>query len=337
MPCRCEPSISVLIVNWNTVDLLQSCLRSVLATPEALDLEVAVVDNGSIDGSAAMVEQEFPTVELIRNEANEGFARAHNQAFRVTSAPYVLLLNSDTEVPPGTLERCRQHLAANPGTGVVGCRIANPDGSTQNSIFRYPSLRGVASTALWLAQARPNSPLWNHDRYGTTELERPTTVEVVMGSFMMVRRRDLEQNILDDGYFMYAEEADLCRHMSELGKQTVFLPDVSVMHVGGASSRTPAQRAWSDGAKKRSQLRFLRKWQGTGAAALANAAMLIGLLPRILAWGVRDVRSRAAGTEGGELLQARIIGFHLAALLQPSRMSQRFTAPPGPPPTEYNR
>lgn len=321
-------SVSVLIVNWNTSDLLRSCLTSLRSLPEAAELETVVIDNGSADGSADMVAGCFPEVRLLRNETNAGFARANNQGFRRSMAPHVLLLNSDTQVGPGVITACRDHLRDHAEVGVVGCRIANADGTPQNSIFRFPGLWGVVSTAFGLARLRPTSPLLNRDRYGLLCPDRLISVEVVMGSFFMVRRSDIEGDLLDDGYFMYTEEADLCRRMRERGLRVDHLPVGPVVHLRGASSRTPEQRAWSEEAKKRAQLRYLDKWHGPVTAWLANAVLLVGALPRLVVWAGRDAVDRALGRPGGRLHRARVLRFHLAALLRPSRCRERFHGPP---------
>lgn len=322
--------VSVLIVNWNTCDLLRSCLSSLGVTDEADQLEIVVVDNGSNDGSAAMVADEFPTVTVVANDDNAGFGRANNQGFEASTAPYVLLLNSDTEVPSGAIAHCRDHLAADGDVGVVGCRIANPDGTTQNSIFRFPSLRAVVSKNLWLAQAAPKNPTLNYERYGEVEPTETTAVDVVMGSFFMVRRADVDGELFDDDYFMYTEEADLCRRMHGKDKRVEFVPDVSVMHVRSASSSTPRLRAWSDEAKKRSQLRYLWKWHGPVVAYLANIVMLVGLLPRTAAWAVGDLLAVVRQRPPGRLHKARAWPFHLASLFAPSLMRRRMQPPPLP-------
>lgn len=321
--------IDVLIVNWNTCELLQRCLETLADLPEAAALQIIVVDNGSRDSTVEMLRRLFPYVHVIANAENAGFARANNQGFSAGSAPYVLLLNSDTEIEGGTIAHCRDYLAANPDVGVVGCRILNSDGSTQNSTFRYPSLRGVISTTSWLAQAFPSNNVLNHDRYGLVNFDGPASVEVVMGSFLMVRRSDHTSNLLDDGFFMYAEEADLCRRTRQLGLDVRILPDVAVTHAKGASSRTPRQRAWSDEAKKRAVLRFIDKWDGRRPAIAANLVMLAGLLPRGFFWWASDASNKVLGRpDKGNRHKLQALGFHLKASLKPSLMMTRFGGPP---------
>ena len=320
--------VDVFIVNWNTADLLAACLDSLKATQEASQLKVFVVDNGSSDHSVKVVGERFPSVTVIENDDNVGFARAHNQAFAASSSPYVLLLNSDAEVPSGTVSYCRDLMEEENQIGVVGCAIANPDGSPQNSVFRYPSVRGLASTSLMLAQAFPDSDVLNYDRYGSALPVELSDVDVVMGSFLMVRRSDLNGQLLDDGYFMYTEEADLCRRMTGNELRVVFEPAVSITHVKGGSTRSPAQKAWSYEAKRRSVLRYLRKWRGPLVAYGTNLLLLVDLLPRSVGWLAADALSVIRRREPGHYHKISILRFHLQAAVNPSSMDRRFHGPP---------
>src|SRR5262245_34230460 len=154
------PQLSIVIVNWNTCELLRNCLRSLKADVESGLCEVIVVDNGSVDGSAAMVAEEFPSVRLVANPDNRGFTAATNQGYAVARGAYVLMLNSDTElIDPTALRRSIDFMEANPDVGVLGCRIVYPDGSHQNSYFRFPSLRAVLLQASFLQELFKRSRL----------------------------------------------------------------------------------------------------------------------------------------------------------------------------------
>ena len=320
---------TVLIVNWNTEELLMRCLERLgESVSDRSLLEIVVVDNDSSDGSVAAVRANFPDVVVIENDRNEGFARANNIGFHRSSGSHVLLLNSDTEIHAGAIEASNAYLNANPDVGAVGCQVFHPDGTLQNSVFRYPSLRAVASQHLGLSRALPNSTLANHDRYGMDHPSEVTEVDVVMGSFLMSRRGDVEGDLLDDGYFMYAEEADLCRRLKQQGLRVDFLPTPGIVHIAGASTRSPAQRAWSDLAKKRAVLRYLRKWHRAPVSYLANVVMLAGLVPRAAFWAAADVLSRARNQPAGRLLKAGALDFHLRALVSPKTMDERFHGPP---------
>jgi GT2 family glycosyltransferase len=322
--------VSVLVVNWNTRDLLHRCLASLAAVDEAAELEVIVVDNGSIDGSAAMLRQDFPAVLLIENELNLGFTRATNQAFERSSGDYVLMLNSDTIVESGTIRFSRAFLEAHPAVGALGCQLRNEDGTPQSTCFRFPSLFGLLMTSTRLAQTFPENRRLNWDRYGGRGWTGPSEVDVVMGSFLMVRRSACRTpTLLDDAYFMYAEETDLCRRLRDDGWLVMFVPEVSITHVLGASSKTAAQVAWSDEAKKRGILRFLFTWRGPAVAWTANLIMLGGMLPRIIGWAFLDLREslRARRLRRVQLLRARGLRMHLDLLVQPDKALEPWGGP----------
>lgn len=322
--------VSVLVVNWNTRDHLARCLISLRDAEEADQLEVIVVDNGSSDGSAEMVRSEFDGVTLIANDNNIGFTAATNQAYEQAGGDTVLMLNSDTVIPSSAIRECQSYLWAHADVGAVGCRLLNADGSEQSSCFRFPTLFTTWLRASWLANAFPRSPLLNRERYGGRTWDHPTKVEVVMGSFLMVRRAAVSTDtLLDNGYFMFAEETDLCRRLKRDGWSVVFIPDVSVTHVHQASSKTPAQQAWAEEAKRRGVLRYLYIWHGAPTAAAANVLMLMGTIPRAVAWGaedlVRGARRRKFSLEAAQ--RAKVMRFHLSALVH----TKLLAGPWGPP------
>jgi GT2 family glycosyltransferase len=320
---RAHPSaVSVLVVNWNTSEMLRRCLASLVAADEADDLEIIVVDNGSTDGSAAMVREEFPSVALVDNDTNLGFTRATNQAFERSSGEYVLMLNSDAIVENGAIRSSRAFLDAHPNVGALGCQLRNEDGTPQSTCFRFPSVFGLVMTTSRLAQTFPDRRFLNWDRYGGRRWTGPSEVDVVMGSFLLVRRSTVRTpTLLDDAYFMYAEETDLCRRLRGDGWPVMFVPEISVTHIHGASSKTMAQRAWSDEAKKRGILRFLYTWRGPGVAWTANLVMFAGMIPRVCGWALLDLRASltARRPRRTHLLRARGVRMHLGVLLDPRK------------------
>lgn len=318
------PELSIVIVNWNTCELLRNCLRSLKADVESGLCEVIVVDNGSADGSASMVSAEFPSVRLVANADNRGFTAATNQGYAIARGAYVLMLNSDTElIDPTALRRCLDFMEANPGVGALGCRIVYPSGSHQNSYFRFPSLRAVLLQAFFLQDLFKRSPFFNWDRYGLEVFTDTRDVDCVLGGFLLLRRSAIsEAPLLDEGYFMYAEEADLCYRLRSRGWRVVYFPGATVSHYHqGSSGRNPRTAGWAYGAKQRGRLRFIRKWRGPTAGYLANVVVLLGLLPRALGWLAADalaaVRSSRKFTPRS-VLKAGALRFHSAALLQPS-------------------
>jgi hypothetical protein len=312
-------------VNWNTRELLATCLDTL--KPERADgpVDVVVVDNGSTDASAEMVARDHPDVTLLRNERNLGFAQAVNQAFQQTAGDYVLLLNSDARVPAGAIATCLRYMDTAPDVGAVGCRLAYPDGRVQSSCYRFKSLRGVLLNALFLGQTFRRSAWANWPRYGERVWRQPTDVDCVVGAFMMIRRTAVPgATLFDPGYFVYGEEEDLCYRLRRDGWRTVHLPDVTVVHHHSASSGSPTASAWAYEVKRRAILRFLWKWRGPRVAWTANLIMLVDLLPRAVAWGVQDALK---GRRGVRVRRLRVAAFHASALLRPSTMAATW----GPP------
>jgi GT2 family glycosyltransferase len=266
-------------------------------------------------------------LEVIASATNRGFTAATNQAFERSTAPYVLMLHSATVVSPGAVSGCVQRLEEHADAAVVGCRVLNPDGTHQSSVFRFPDLRGITLTALYLPQAAPHHPVLNWPRYGSGLWTEPHDVDVVMGGFLLVRRDALDEGpLLDEGFWMYGEETDLCRRLAEQGHRVLFDPDRTIVHAHGGSGTSIS--AWSETAKRRGMLRFIWKWRSMPVAWLANAIMLLGLVPRMIGWGLADTVDRLRGRpDSGRRNRLGVASFHLEALTRPSAMGE----PWGPP------
>jgi N-acetylglucosaminyl-diphospho-decaprenol L-rhamnosyltransferase len=263
--CPKEPlDLSIIIVNWNTRDLLIQCLQSVYDTTSNLDLEVVVVDNASTDGSQAVVRQQFPHIHLISNRENVGFARANNQAMRASKGRYALLLNSDALLLANAVQVMISLAEANPRAGIIGAQLLNPDGSFQASHAPFPNLWQE-----FLILSGAGRMLYGHwyPSRGPQEDQGPQMVDYVEGACMLVRREAFEDvGGLDEGYFMYAEEVDWCYAMREKGWQVWYQPAAQVTHLGGGSSRSRRTRREAD--LYRSRVRFFRKRYGDRAAWL---------------------------------------------------------------------
>jgi N-acetylglucosaminyl-diphospho-decaprenol L-rhamnosyltransferase len=238
-PAQGVSRMAVAVISWNTKELLRACLTTCLAErPE----EIVVVDNGSYDGTIEMVRREFPEVHLKVLPSNPGYGAASNIAFKLCRAPYVLLLNSDTEVRPGALVALTQALDDRPHTGIVGPRLENPDGSLQRSVFPFPS------PYISLVKRQPLSGLLTRlpglrERYPLNfKHDRERRVPWVLGAAQAIRRDAYEAvSGFDESYVMYYEEVDLCYRMRRVGWDTRFVPCATVMHVGGAATRQRRQ------------------------------------------------------------------------------------------------
>ncbi len=229
------PPLSVVIVSYNTVALLARCVRSVLADAPP-GTEVYVVDNASSDGSADMVRRTFPTVRLIANHDNRGFAAATNQALRQTQGRYVMLLNPDAELRQGSLPRVVAFLDTRPEVGVAGARLSYQDGRFQHSAFRFPSLPMAFLEFFPLNHRLTNSRL--NGRFPTTDYHRVFAIDHPLGACMTVRRAALPAvGLLDESFFLYCEEVDWCWRFKQAGWHVVHCPDVLAIHHEAQSTR----------------------------------------------------------------------------------------------------
>lgn len=230
--------ISIIIVSWNTKDILRDCLKSVYRETKRLKFEVIVVDNDSSDGTKEMLKKEFPKVETIFNKENKGFAAANNQGIKKAKGRYVLLLNSDTLILNNAVFKCFKFMKDNPDLGALGCKILNKDGTLQRSAFMYPSILNMLISVFYLNKLFSKSKFFGRERMTYFDFDNIKEVECVMGSFMMIRKRAIKQaGMMDERYFMYTEEADLCYRYKKKGWKIGYYPRAEIIHLGGESSK----------------------------------------------------------------------------------------------------
>jgi len=222
--------LSIVIVSFNGRELLQECLSSLFAAKLSLSYEVHVVDNASSDGTPNMVQNEFPQVHLVANADNIGFAGANNQILRDLKARYALLLNPDMVVAQNAIEAMVGFMDTHADIGALGPRLLNPDGSLQYSCRRFPNAVAIFLRGLGLFRMLPKLPM--RQRYFMLDWDHRTVAEVdwIMGSCMMLRREALQQvGFLDERFFMYYEDVDLCRRMWKQWK-VCYLPEIPMLH-----------------------------------------------------------------------------------------------------------
>ena len=238
-------TLSVVIVNYNTRDLLRACLRSVQESEGIPDLELFVVDNASTDGSAEMVASEFPWVQLIVSSVNGGYAYANNLALKRCTGDYLLLLNPDTVLPPLALRRMLDFMDAHPEAGAAGPKLIRQNGSLDLACRRsFPSPEVSLYRMLGLSRLFPRSRRFG--RYNLTYLDPdvPAEVDSVVGAFMMVRAEAARQvGLLDESFFMYGEDLDWAFRIKAAGWKVLYNPEVVVLHYKGASSRRNSRKA----------------------------------------------------------------------------------------------
>lgn len=279
--------ISIVIVNWNTKELLERCLESVLSNLGVLDAEIIVVDNASSDGSVAMVRRLFPTVRIIENGVNQGFARANNQAIRVSVGQFVLLLNSDTIILRDVLSRSVQYMQDHPNVGVFGCRVLNPDGTMQATCFGFPSLGSLLWKVTGLFRLKwPRFLGREHMNHWLRDSERD--VDVVTGCYFLVRRSAMDEvGLLDEDFFFCGEETDWCKRFKEANWRNRFAPVGEIIHIGNASGRKQGFRR--DVLLSQGLIRYYRKHGGLIVSVVAWFLIVMFILFRVVAWGVVSV------------------------------------------------
>ena len=237
------PEVAVIIVNYNAGDDLRLALKSVATECAGLDWQGVVVDNASSDGSASSVAAFSPRVSLLRNDVIAGFSRAANQASAASSAPLLLLLNPDCQLRPGALSALRAVLDAEPACAVAGPRILDPDGEVQGSARGDPDmLTGMFGRTGELRRLLPFLPAARRNVVVDEAIasgETSRVVDWVSGACMLIRRAALERvGGFDERYFLYWEDADVCRRLRQRGYQIRYVPGAVATHAVGRSSRT---------------------------------------------------------------------------------------------------
>ena len=288
--------ISIIIVNYNTKDMLRHCLRSITENTHHISYEIIVVDNASADQSAEMVACEFPDVKLFINTSNRGFAAANNQGFAAAGGRYILMLNSDTIVLNKALDTVITFADAHPEAGVVGCYVMNPDKTLQRTGFMYPSVLNMFLSATYLYKLFPQNRFFGRERMTWWNRDDIRELDVVTGCFMLIRREMTEVvGMLDEDYFVYGEETDYCYRVKQAGWKILFPPDAQIIHFGGASSsQMKPQMALQIRA---SILLFFRKHRSILAylsACFLTALFLILRIPYWLIHAMRFPRSRTS-------------------------------------------
>lgn len=318
MPTKQTPiDVSVIIVNYNTRELLLSCLKSVFDSRDAGSTEVIVVDNASIDGSRDAARTNFPQAKVIENAENIGFSGANNRAFGVAKGRFLLLLNSDAELRPDGIRLLRDFMEKHPEAGAAGPRLVYDDGTTQPSVDSAPNLFTEFLHLFGLKRLLPGekarraaAPVMRKlggktvGTYFTTYAGdlNPIEVDCVSGACMIVRREVAERTGgLDTEFFMYMEDMDWCVRMKEAGFKVFYIPEVEVTHRVGASGSEGEDGIDNHilAERYRSRLMFFKKHRGSGALLFERIMM-------VLSFGARWPFSRRRKAYG------RIIGMALS-------------------------
>ncbi len=280
--------LGIVILNWNTRDLLARCLETVLASVGDFTYRVIVVDNASSDGSAEMVRQRFPTVEVIESPINGGFSAGNNLGLRAlgfhgpgqvdAGAPrYALLLNPDTEVPPDALCAMVQMMDARPAVGAAGPKLVLTDGSLDLACRRsFPTPEVSFYRFSGLAKLFPDSPRFGRYNMTFVDPDREIEVDSVVGAYMQVRREAVAAvGLLDETFFMYGEDLDWAYRIKQAGWTVFYYPTVTVKHVKRAASRRSKKAQFEF---QRAMLIFYRKHYQETTPLWLHSLVLMGLL-----------------------------------------------------------
>ncbi|MBN1318460.1 MAG: glycosyltransferase family 2 protein [Anaerolineales bacterium] len=276
--------LAIVIVSYKVCDLLRKCLNSVYSSRGLGIFEVCVVDNASSDGSIEMVRDEFPQARLIVNEQNLGYPAANNIGLSSFGewdsnppARYALLLNPDTELPPMALAGMVDFMDAHPEAGAAGPKLVMPDGQMDLACRRsFPTPEVIFYRVVMLSKLFPNSRRFG--RYNLTYLDPDQLAEVdsVVGAFMLVRAEPIAQvGLLDEQFFMYAEDLDWAKRIKEAGWKIFYNPAITVLHVKRASSRQSSRRSRFE--FERANLLFYRKHYQASTPAWLNLLILLVL------------------------------------------------------------
>ncbi len=227
--------LSIIIVSWNTRELLGSCLSSITRNSPPFPFEVIVVDNASNDGSPELVRREFPAVRLIENPANLGFAAACNRGAATAAGSFLLFLNSDTLVHAGTLHGALSFMERNPGAGVMGCRTLDRDGALQGTALGFPTATRIFANVSGMSRILRLSR-----RRGQ---RRRRSADYIQGSFLVISKGVFARcHGFDERFFLYGEDADLCLRVRAAGMSIEYDPAFTITHHGGGSSAEPVMR-----------------------------------------------------------------------------------------------
>ncbi len=274
--------ISIIIVNWNTRDLLQNCLESIYKTVSDISYEIIVVDNASRDGSVAMLQERFPLVKVIQNDINRGFGAANNQAMRIMAGRYALLLNSDTVLKENAVKELFTFMEKHPDVAMACGQLLNADGSKQNSIANFPTLLTLSFNVSLLEYIFPKR--YPSKRYDFMEA---IVVDSCIGACVIVRKKAIDEvGMFDERYFFFFEETDWAYQMKTAGWKVFHVPTAYIYHLQGQSiGRNVRSRIEF----YRSRYQFFRKWKNRSYYYLVRFVIIIRLSVNWLLTSVANI------------------------------------------------
>jgi GT2 family glycosyltransferase len=298
--------LSIIILCWNDLKVIAECLKSIFDETTLLEFEVIVSDNGSSDGSLDFIRERFPTVRIVENRSNLGFAKGNNAGIRVALGDYVLILNPDTIIRDHALNKLVHFADRHPEAGAFGCRVLNTDGSFQNPARPLPTVRGYLLAALCLRWLGRFSARFDSDLYQGWDGRSVREVGYQSGCCVMFRGELLNRlGGFDERFFYHFEETDLCARVWESGTAILYDPDAEIVHLGGQSvGRFPIRFALE---KYRSGYRYFFKRFGRKGVTEIRKIYLLHLRVRRLGYSLLNlVRSSESVRNRLEMYQVAI-------------------------------
>ncbi len=286
--------VSIIYVNWNSVDYMKESIASVYAHTNGLQFEIIVVDNASPAGNVDVLKEQFPEIILIKSGKNLGFAGANNLGFKHSSGENILFLNPDTKLLNSAINIMVRQLRHLPNAGIIGCKLLNSDLSLQTSCIQtFPTILNQALDTNYLRDRWPNNPLWGIGPLYSDNME-PARVQVISGACLMIKRAAFEKvSMFSEDYFMYAEDLDLCYKVAQAGYVNFYVGEGTVVHYGGTSSEPESaiRMKWS------AIPRFCDKHRGRLYGLAFRAVLVLAAMCRLTALKAASVFGNRMGRQ----------------------------------------
>jgi GT2 family glycosyltransferase len=316
--------LSIVIICWNDWDVISTCLQSIFDGTHSISFEVIVSDNGSTDGSPERIRRTFPTVRVIENGANLGFAKGNNVGIKACTGEYILILNPDTIVHNQILDRWIAFADSRPAAGAFGCRVLNPDGSYQISARPFPTVWRDSIAALYLRGLARISDAFISDKYIGWHGEGEREIDWQSGCCVMFRGALLKElGGFDEQFFYHFEEVDLCRRLWTAGYRILYTSQVSITHLGGQSvSRFPVRFALE---RERNRYRYFYKHFGVKGVRGCRYTALAWYYLRQIGFGVLNLMHPTASRANRLAMYRVVVNWTLH--LDPLRFLERGDEP----------
>ena len=229
--------VSIIIVNYNSFALLQNCLESIIHHSQNFEYEIIVVDNNSTDGDVETITRQFENIILVKNESNEGFAKANNKGVKFASGKYLLILNNDTLFVENTIKKIFDFAESIKKPTIIGCKLVNEDHSHQNSAYKFPLLMRHFAATFFLDRIFPQLDSINKYYIDIEEKKEPTIVDSVIGAFIFIPKETFNKlDGFDERFFFYHEDTDLCFRIKNIGGSVYYFLGTSMLHYGGGTT-----------------------------------------------------------------------------------------------------